>query len=102
MSTTALSGLRDYLCGSLSLANMLWLSQQLAEYVKQKQMQEDESLLPRKPYTMDEINSILDEAERQAKSGEYVDNEDVFRNWDKRRAIRRKVQKEEEQLEMAV
>jgi len=36
MSTKALTGLRDYLCDSLSLANMLWLSKQLADYVQQQ------------------------------------------------------------------
>lgn len=76
MSTKALTGLRDYLCDSLSLANMLWLSKQLADYVQQ---QEAEKLPPPlKQYTMDEINAMLDEAERQAKAGESVSNEEVM------------------------
>ena len=37
MSTAALTNLRDYLTGTLSPANMLWLSTQLADYAKKKE-----------------------------------------------------------------
>ena len=36
MSTATLTNLRDYLTGTLSTANMLWLSEQLADYAKKK------------------------------------------------------------------
>lgn len=77
MSTSVLSNLRDYLYGTLSPANMLWLSKQLADYVQKQREQER-----LKPYTMEEINAMLDEAERQFAAGEYVTNEDLFREWD--------------------
>jgi len=77
MSTATLTNLRDYLYGTLSPANMLWLSKQLADYVKK--LQEQKKL---KPYTMNEINSMLDEAEKQVSEGDYVTNEELFREWD--------------------
>ena len=77
MRTSVLSNLRDYLYGTLSPANMLWLSKQLADYVQKQREQER-----LKPYTMEEINAMLDEAERQFAAGEYVTNEDLFREWD--------------------
>ncbi|MBR4441150.1 MAG: hypothetical protein IKS00_06315 [Bacteroidales bacterium] len=101
MSTTALSGLRDYLCGTLTPANMLWLSSQLAEYAHHQQAEQLPP--PHRRYTMDEINAMLDEAERQAAAGEYVDNDEVFRTWYERRAKRRQTKKEiEEQPELAM
>lgn len=74
MSTTALSGLRDFLCGSLSFDNMIWLSEQLSGYVK-----EHNSANNPLPHTKEELNAALDEAERQFEAGEYVSNEEVIR-----------------------
>ena len=48
MSNTALNGLRDYLYGTLSPSNMIWLGTQLTEYGKKK----EEAL---KPYTKEEL-----------------------------------------------
>ncbi|MBQ3657932.1 MAG: hypothetical protein II956_14020 [Bacteroidales bacterium] len=90
MSTSALTNLRDYLYETLSPANMLWLSKQLADYV-QKQQEQQEQL---KPYTKEEINKMLDEAEARIAAGIYVTNEEVMRWIDEELA-------EEEQLEMA-
>ena len=60
MSTATLTGLRDYLYDTLSPANLIWLGTQLAEYgYKQK----EPSL---KPYTMEEINARIDQAERES------------------------------------
>ena len=75
MSTKALSGLRDYICGSLSFANILWLCKQLTDYVQQQQKTQNNPL----PHTKEELNAALDEAERQFKNGEYVTNEEVMR-----------------------
>ena len=35
-----------------------------------------------KPYSMEEINAMMDEAERQFAEGRYRDAEDLFREWD--------------------
>jgi hypothetical protein len=63
MSTATLTGLRDYLYDTLSPANLIWLGTQLAEYgYKQK----EPSL---KPYTMEEINARIDQAEEELANG---------------------------------
>ena len=62
MSTTALQGLLDYLYGTLSPDNMRWVGEHL---VMQADKVENPDL---KPYTMEEINAMLDEA--------------VMREWD--------------------
>ena len=69
MSTATLSSLRDYLCGTLSPSNMLWLAEQLTAYAKQEEL---------KPYTMEKIDSMLDEAEAAFEAGDYLINEEVF------------------------
>ncbi len=71
MTTTVLSSLLDYLHGSLSADNMRWLGEHLIEYSKQ----EDAKL---KPYTMDELDSMLDEAEAAFEAGDYLTHEEVF------------------------
>lgn len=71
MSETALCNLRDYLYGTLSKSNLLWLATQLTEYAQQ-----EEVALP--PYTMEEIDTMLDEAERDFENGDYLTNEEVF------------------------
>jgi len=54
-----------------------------------------------RPYTMDEINAMLDEAEARIDAGSYVTNEDFFREWDEEIARAEQLE-EEQQLEMAV
>ena len=95
MSTTALSGLRDYLCGTLTPANMLWLSDQLADYAHQQQAEQLPP--PHRRYTMDEINAMLDEAERQAAAGESMTNEEFFRSWDELIAEEERLEKQQEE-----
>lgn len=90
MSTAVLSNLRDYLCGTLTPDNMLWLSKQLSDYAQQQK--EQPPLQP--PYTKEEINKMLDEAEARIAAGIYVTNEEVMRWVDEELA-------EEEELELA-
>lgn len=72
MSTATLEGLRDYLYGTLSRNNMLWLATQLTEYAnKQADSLSD-------PLTMEEIDAMLDEVERDFEKGEYLTHDDVF------------------------
>lgn len=72
MSTTALTNLRDYLTGTLSPANMLWLSTQLADYAKKKEE------APLKRYTKAELNALLDEAEANIVAGNTIPSEEVW------------------------
>ena len=70
MSTETLSSLRDYLFGTLSRSNMLWLATQLKE-----RAEKEEEL---KPYTMEELNARIDESERQIANGQFKTIEEVF------------------------
>ena len=73
MSTTTLTGLRDYLYDTLSPANMLWLSTQLADYAKKKEV------APLKRHTKAELNALLDEAEANIAAGNTSPGEEVWR-----------------------
>lgn len=76
MSTTALQGLLDYLYGTLSPSNMRWVGEHL---VMQADKVENPDL---KPYTMDEINAMLDEAEADFEAGKGIPDEVVMREMD--------------------
>lgn len=89
MSTANLSLLLDYLNATLTPDNMRWMASQLA---KQADLQE-ESL---KPYTIEEIDAIIDEAEAEIAAGEGTPHEEVMREWDEEIA-----HMEEEELEIA-
>ena len=72
MSTTALTGLLEYLYGTLSPSNMRWVGEHLIEFSKKE---ESEQL---RPFTMQEIDDMLDEAETAFEAGEYLTNDEVF------------------------
>ena len=72
MSTMALEGLLSYLYGTLSPSNMQWVGEHLIEYAKKE---ENEQL---RPFTMEEIDDMLDEAEAAFEAGDYLTNEEVF------------------------
>ena len=88
MSTAALTNLRDYLTGTLSPANMLWLSTQLADYAKKK---EEASL---KPFTKDEINAMIDQSERDIAEGRTYDFDEAMDE------LEREFAEEDRKLEM--
>ena len=73
MSTTALSGLLEYLYGTLSISNMRWVGEHLIEYAKKEE--EAEQL---RPYTKEEIDDMLDEAEAAFEAGDYLTQDEVF------------------------
>lgn len=75
MSTATLTNLRDYLTGALSPANMLWLSEELADYAKKKAD-------PPCRYTLKEMNALLDQAEAEIAAGGGTPHEEVMREWD--------------------
>ena len=68
----SLSGLLDYLCGTLTPENMRWVGEHLIE---DSQKEENERL---RPYSMEEIDNMLDEAEAAFEAGDYLTNEEVF------------------------
>ena len=72
MSTATLRSLLDYLYGTLSISNMRWVGEHLIEQANKK---EKERL---RPYTMQEIDNMLDEAEAAFEAGEYLTNDEVF------------------------
>lgn len=72
MSTATLTSLLNYLCGTLTPSNMRWVGEHLIEYAKKE---ESEQL---RPYTMEEIDDMLDEAEAAFEAGDYLTNDEVF------------------------
>jgi hypothetical protein len=50
---------------------MLWLAEQLRQYVLELQQQ--------KPYTIEEVNAIIDESELQLAEGKYKSHEEVLK-----------------------
>lgn len=72
MNTATLTSLLDYLCGTLSSSNMRWVGEHLIEQAKKQESEQFH------PYTMQEIDDMLDEAEAAFEAGEYLTNDDVF------------------------
>lgn len=89
MSITTLTNLRDYLTSTLSTNDMKWLVEEMENYMHDS----DDTL---KPYTMEEVNAMLDEAEANYAAGLGIPNEEVMREWDEEIA-----RMEQEELEMA-
>lgn len=75
MSTVALNGLLEYLYSTLTTNNMRWVGEHLIEYAKK----EDSERL--RPFTMKEINDMLDEAEQQFASGQCKTSEQVWEKY---------------------
>ena len=74
MSKESLEHLRDYIQLTLSPHDISWLMNELGA-----KSQKQETL---KPYTMDEINAMIDEGERDLAEGRYRDIDDLFHEWD--------------------
>ena len=85
MSTQALNGLRDYLTATLSIADMNWLAAELAEFARKEEH-------PQKPYTMEELNAMLDVAEADIAAGRVIDDEDAWDELDETLAHEKKSQ----------
>lgn len=77
MSTATQTSLLDYLYGTLSPSNMRWVGEHLIEFAKKE---ESERL---RPYTMQEIDDMLDEAEAAFEAGDYLTNDEVFHHNEK-------------------
>lgn len=73
METTGLNNLLDYLYRTLTPHNMRWVGERLIEHAIKEE--EDEQL---RPYTMQEIDSMLNDAETAFEAGDFLTNEEVF------------------------
>lgn len=71
MSTTTLSSLLEYLYGTLTPSNMRWMAAHLTEYAERMENSQ-------KPYTMEEINAMIDAAERDIAAGKGTPSEDLW------------------------
>ena len=87
MSKESLEHLRDYIQLTLSPHDISWLLNELGA-----KSQKQETL---KPYTMDEINAMIDEGERQIANGEYPDFDEAMAE------LEREFAEEDRLLEMA-
>jgi hypothetical protein len=92
MSTATLTSLRDYLYGTLSTADMMWLATQLTN----RATKTEHTL---KPYTMEELNAMLDLAEDDIAAGRTTPHEESMRRWQEKIA---RQEKEEHELAEAV
>ncbi len=72
MSLETLTSLRDYLYGTLSTENMLWLASQLESYAKSAK---------KDIYTKEDIYNIIKEGERQISEGKCMTTEEVFSSY---------------------
>ena len=88
MSEATLTNLLEYLYETLTPSDKRWVGERLIKYA-------DFEEEPVKPYTMEEINAMIDEAERNFEAGLGIPSEDVFRELEK------EFEKEEHQLKMA-
>ena len=75
MSTATLSSLLDYLTGTLSASNLRWVGEHLIEYANK----EEDSTLKR--YTMEELYSMIDQAEANIAAGRTTSHEESMQNW---------------------
>ena len=70
MSKESLEHLRDYIHLTLSPSDIQWLARELMIL---PDMQNQPT-----PYTMEEINDMIDEGEREIKNGEYYSHEQMM------------------------
>ena len=70
MSTTTLYNLRDYLYGTMSADDMIWLVEELTNYIRKGDDIQS--------YTIEELDSRIDKSERDAIEGRYRTHEELF------------------------
>lgn len=75
MSEATLTNLLEYLYDTLTPNNMRWMAMQLMAHADS-----DEASM--KPYTMEELNAMLDQAERDFAAGLGIPDEEVWRKYD--------------------
>ena len=70
MSTATLTSLLDYLTAALTADNKQWLADHLYQQVREEESSS--------PYTMEDIDTMLQEAEKDYVAGRYKTNDEVF------------------------
>jgi hypothetical protein len=80
MSEATLQGLLDYLYNTLTPDNMRWMATHLMEHANF----DEENL---KPYTMEELNAMLDEAEADIAADRTIPHEVVMHEMEKEFAL---------------
>lgn len=70
MSEATLTSLLEYLYGALSPSNQRWVAARLVEHADKEEL---------KPYTIEELHSMVAEGEREFAEGKWQDSEDMFR-----------------------
>ena len=70
MNTSTLTSLLDYLAGALTSDNKRWLADHLYQQIRSEEALE--------PYTTEEINTMLREAEEDYAAGRYKTNDELF------------------------
>jgi len=78
MSTATLNNLLEYLYGTLSRNDMRWVADHLIEHANRE---ENYDLTP---YTMEEINAMLDAAEADIAAGRTTPHEKAMRELDEK------------------
>ena len=89
MSEATLTNLLEYLCDTLTPSDKRWVGERLIKYADYEEE-------PVKPYTIEEISAMIDEAEAEITAGKGTPHEEVMREWDEEIA-----RMEQEELEMA-
>jgi len=70
MSTVALNGLLDYLSGTLTAEDMVWLTEQL-----KRRIHNGDTVAP---YTSEELHARISKSEQDYSEGRYTSHEDLF------------------------
>jgi len=77
VSTSTLTGLRDFLYGTLTPSNLVWLGTQLTEYGKNK------GTASLRSSSKEELIARAEEGRKHIAEGHYVSIEDVLEKLDK-------------------
>ena len=75
MSRVTLTNLRDYLYGTLTADDMMWLAEELKRYVCNAERL--------KPYTIEELHARIAKSEQDFSEGRYLTSEELFSELDK-------------------
>ena len=91
-----MNNLLEYLYGTLSRSDMRWVADHLMEYANRE---EDHDL---NPYTMEEINAMIDTAEADIAAGRTTPHEESMRQARERIARKARMKREESIMAEAV
>jgi len=72
MSTTAFNGLVDFLCSTLKPYELKQVCEMLGRYIQEHEQPQQ------KPYTKEELNAMLDEAEADFAAGLGIPDKDAW------------------------